>query len=195
MASRRRFRFLELPPELREYVCKEAFKDEVAVHGSKLAKVHAPGVLLACKQIHLEAVKVFYSTATFRFWEYEFGFEWYIRLPGSYRNAITRIRFDLQTPNFCGGPSILYRLGGMFALDWVEAFWEDVEKHDLQRRRGILTARAVLRCYHAMPPEGLLLWDGETPTTAKIPKSISEHREVWVSEDLQAACAEIMDKT
>lgn len=136
--QRRKFRFLELPLEIREFIYREAFADEVIVHGANHAKVHPQGILMSCKQIHLEGVKTFYSTATFRFWEYDFGLDWYVKMPSIYRDAITKMGYVMQTPNLPLAIPIRGDTAGVYALYNVLDFWRSVHKSGLQVRPGTL---------------------------------------------------------
>lgn len=182
-STRKKFRFLELPPEIRELIYKEAFTEEIAVHGANHEKVHAPGLLLACKQIYVEAVKTFYRTATFRFWEYDFGIEWYIRLPSMYRDAITKMCYDMQTPD--GHTFHDIDTAGLKSLIKILHFWRDVGMHDLRPAHGTLAARAVIWWNNNLPlPHHHQLWNGEPPTTELLPSEQAQHKVVWVSEDV-----------
>lgn len=174
------FHFLELPPELREYVYEHAFEGEVIVHGSKHAKVRTPGILLVCREIHLEAVHIFYKTAAFSFLESSYGLEWYLQLPGIYRNTIKHMRLRCQTSLNSKGPG---NVAGLYALERAESFWKVVKRHDLTPRPSILSVKAVVWTNNAMPRDGLQLWDGEVPTRAKLPTARNTCKTVWVSPD------------
>lgn len=183
-SSRKKFRFLELPPELRECIYKEAFSDEFVVHGSSHQKVHAPGILLSCKQIYLEAVKTFYRNATFWFWEYDFGVEWYKKLPSMYCEVITKMRYDNQTPESSNRTHCY--TAGLSALMKIGDFWDDVERLDQPWPVGTLAVRAVIWWNNKLPGQELYqLWDGERPKRESLPSLEAGHKVVWVSEDAE----------
>lgn len=182
--TRKKFRFLELPPEIREFIYKEAFVDEFAVHGANNTKVYPPGILLSCKQVHLEAVRIFYNFATFRFWEYDFGVEWYTKLPSMYRDTITKMRYDMQTPEI---PKFGHtHTAGLRSQKTILDFWKDAGKPDSERPMGTLAVSTVIWWDNKLPDPCLYqLWDGEPPHWDSLPSQEARHKIVWVSEDAE----------
>ena len=61
------FQFLDLPPELREMVYGHYFNDSSVILGPKgqPRTKHADGLLWVSRQVHLEALPIFYKEATF----------------------------------------------------------------------------------------------------------------------------------
>ena len=60
-------RLLSLPRELRDEIWRQTFVDDVVQLDRTEGQSTAPGLLLACRQSHLEAIHLYYKHATFFF--------------------------------------------------------------------------------------------------------------------------------
>lgn len=114
MANRLPFRLLDLPAELRECIYEHVFGGTIIAvqrlrndEDPTLSKYHAtsppcntnsrfdpPALLLTSKQLHSEAIRVFYRTAIFSFFWDNNIVEWYTGLPPYLRDAVTNIYQD-----------------------------------------------------------------------------------------------------
>lgn len=139
-----RFRFLDLPAELRNCVYELTFKGITTKFRSKYP---APGILLANKQIYNGAITLFYHCTTFYFdWRYE-GKYWYSRLPSKLRNAISNMRYDAAGD--------IRRAGGFYNLQsdslqrlaavYYKGFKRMVEERGAPVPEGVLKLKIVLR--------------------------------------------------
>lgn len=152
--QRTSFRFLDLPSELRNNIYEKAFEDIVTIKGGKAL---APGILLACKQVHDEAVMVFYESTTFYFVDFNDGKGWYTQIHNKYRDVVSKLRYDyveeakLTPRRQCTTKAEIIRYlqrrvspPRLEARRRIEEFWTSVERNGSTRRQGALKASEVL---------------------------------------------------
>jgi hypothetical protein len=84
---------LALPPEIRNLFYESIFEDFTA-HIVPCQWYRPPSMLLVCKQIHGEAIAVFYNAATFQTQNISVLERRLLRLRQSHRRLIRRIRID-----------------------------------------------------------------------------------------------------
>jgi hypothetical protein len=97
-----RLSFLGLPAELRLHIYTLLFSSASQAIG------RLPGLLYTSKQIHAEAILLYYQMATFTFWIESFPrtLTMYYKLPKRYRNAIPHLRYPTVYPGYATATAV-----------------------------------------------------------------------------------------
>ena len=98
-AQQQPFRIFDLPLELRQNIYVKLFEDTTTeiTEGVYTQRAYdAPLILLTCKQIHNEAISIFYQTTSFYFEVHGRGLRWYSQLPHKHRKRVSRMRYGIH---------------------------------------------------------------------------------------------------
>ena len=128
------FRFLDLPPEIRNTIYERALANQIV--GISYKYKHKPNsILLACKQTYKEAIIIHYSTAEFYFSDPSVGLGWLVNRPEKSRQALSKISFDSEKrAGFLQGTR-----ASMFSVkQLVAVFLEDAKDHGILPNPGVL---------------------------------------------------------
>lgn len=152
-------RLMQLPPEIRDQIYELLFEDcIVRVNVYKWSK--PPGVLLTCKEIHCEAIGVYYRNATFRASyskDGEVSTRRLQKLPWKYQNLIRRVALDTVTK---------YKVNN---IPMPPAALAQVAEYDIEDAKLLLASSwwmkmqpTVVVSNSMKTPDGKLIWS-DTP--------------------------------
>ncbi|KAK5136631.1 hypothetical protein LTR08_002645 [Meristemomyces frigidus] len=101
MAGQDQSPLMRLAPELRNRIYQMVFEDTEVVlpdaSKSHQGGMRVPGILMACRQVHEEAVGLFYSNAVFTTSEHPRLLLWFDRLPLKYVMLLENVHYDWAT--------------------------------------------------------------------------------------------------
>lgn len=138
---------MRLPPELRNRIYHQAFKGhetvlECAAGTLRLRMPQAPGILLTCRQVHQEAVGIFYSTTAICSSTAWCIAKWLQGLPENRVDLLSDVRFDaVSGAEYKSTRRVIVSTaqGELFVISWHLKQWRK------RLPEGALKARILLQ--------------------------------------------------
>ncbi|KAK1059201.1 hypothetical protein LTR12_000625 [Friedmanniomyces endolithicus] len=163
---------LSLTPELRNLIYEKTF-EEFTVEWIPCKFYEPPSILLACKQVYVEAISVFYSTATFRASDFNTLDKRIRRLRYCHRRLVRRLEIDTQQQFAKRGPPLRWTE----KKHWAAQRSEQHAELELARVRNLFKTRPFKELNLRSLRASIKLPNGETVWSEDSVKALALYNE------------------